>query len=68
MCAQDDWRAEDGVFEKEKFFMVVASLFEDDLDDPWCVETLAWWNEYVFLLYLLTIPTIVHTGVFSNHP
>lgn len=67
MCAQDDWRAEDGVFEKEKFFAIVTSLFEDDLDDAWCVETLAWWNKYVFRSSLAVL-IFLYAGVFSNHP
>jgi hypothetical protein len=28
-------------------------MFEDDPQDPWVKETLAWWNEYVFSVFLL---------------
>jgi hypothetical protein len=47
--ANDDWRLEDGLFNKQEFFNMIVALFEDDADDELCVETLAWWNTYAFL-------------------
>jgi hypothetical protein len=45
MCAEDDWRLDDGLFTKEEFFNTIVALFEQDPEDPWCVETLDWWNK-----------------------
>lgn len=45
MCGQDDWRADDGKFDKEEFFETIVHLFEHDPKDIWCIETLAWWNK-----------------------
>lgn len=44
MCSEDDWRVDDGLFNKEEFFNVLVQLFESDPDDEWCKDTLAWWN------------------------
>ncbi|KAF8800022.1 hypothetical protein BYT27DRAFT_7119084 [Phlegmacium glaucopus] len=29
------------------FYQNIVKMFEEDLDDPWVKETLAWWNEYI---------------------
>ena len=30
------------------FYQNIVSLFENDPEDDWVKETLAWWNEYFF--------------------
>jgi hypothetical protein len=47
LCTQDNWRAADGLFDLEVFFNILVELFESDPDDPWCEETLEWWNTFV---------------------
>jgi hypothetical protein len=47
LCAEDDWRLDDGLFKKDQFFNMIARLFEVCPDDPWCIDTLEWWNTYV---------------------
>jgi hypothetical protein len=44
LCVQDDWRLDDGLFDKEDFFNAIVQLFESDPSDQWCQDTLAWWN------------------------
>jgi hypothetical protein len=46
LCAQDDWRCDDSLFSLQEFFKVIVDLFETDADDPWCKDTLAWWDRY----------------------
>lgn len=45
MCVQDDWRTEDGIFDKKEFYEMITELFNFNLDETWCHETLAWWNK-----------------------
>ncbi|KAJ7155301.1 hypothetical protein C8R46DRAFT_1296769 [Mycena filopes] len=42
-----DWRPRDGSFKYDKFFQRIVDLFAD-VDDPWVVETLAWFQNEVF--------------------
>jgi len=35
------------VFSYEKFYENIVTLFEDDPEDPWVIDTLEWWNKYV---------------------
>jgi hypothetical protein len=44
----EEWGAEDGVFILQDFYNVILELFSDEKDE-WAVQTLAWWNKYVFL-------------------
>jgi hypothetical protein len=61
MCAEDDWRLDDGLFIKEDFFNMVVALFEQDPEDLWCVETLDWWNKYVPQSISTTFVTLFDT-------
>jgi len=36
------------------FYNTIVATFERNPDDPWVVETLEWWNEYVFILLRYT--------------
>jgi hypothetical protein len=37
----------DDNFDHKVFFKNIMKLFEDNPEDKWVVDTLAWWNEYV---------------------
>jgi hypothetical protein len=37
----------DDNFDHEVFFKNIMKLFEDNPEDKWVVDTLAWWNKYV---------------------
>jgi hypothetical protein len=37
----------DDNFDHKVFFKNIVNLFEDNPEDKWVVDTLAWWNEYV---------------------
>ena len=50
LCSEDDWRLDDGLFEKKEFFNVIVEMFELDPEDEWCKDTLAWWNSYAMIL------------------
>ena len=47
----ESWYFEDGEFNYETFFDNIVDLFETDDKDPWVVETLKWWQEYVLITY-----------------
>ncbi|THG93296.1 hypothetical protein EW026_g7907 [Hermanssonia centrifuga] len=47
ICGQDKWALEDGSYKLEDLFNTIVELF-DDPNDPWCIETLEWWNQWVF--------------------
>ncbi|PSS30961.1 hypothetical protein PHLCEN_2v2486 [Hermanssonia centrifuga] len=47
ICGQDEWALEDGSYKLEDLFKTIVELF-DDPKDPWCIETLEWWNQWVF--------------------
>jgi hypothetical protein len=51
----DDWRLDDGVFDRADFYRMIQALFQDDGGDAnnegevsWAQDTLKWWNEYAF--------------------
>ncbi|KIM48500.1 hypothetical protein M413DRAFT_22983 [Hebeloma cylindrosporum] len=39
------WTLEDGAFEYGVFYQNIVRMFEDDHEDDWVKETLAWWQE-----------------------
>jgi hypothetical protein len=41
----EQWSAVDGEFKMEQFYDLITDLFERDPNDPWVVETLAFWNK-----------------------
>ncbi|PSR73080.1 hypothetical protein PHLCEN_2v11050 [Hermanssonia centrifuga] len=47
ISGQDEWSLEDGSYKLEDLFKTILEAF-DDLNDPWCVSTLGWWNQWVF--------------------
>ncbi|GLB33255.1 hypothetical protein LshimejAT787_0101390 [Lyophyllum shimeji] len=54
LCSLDDWRLDDGVFNKESFFRNIVGIFSvgDEEFAPyenkeWVMETLAWWEQQV---------------------
>ncbi|THG95147.1 hypothetical protein EW026_g6452 [Hermanssonia centrifuga] len=47
ISGQDEWSLEDGSYKLEDLFKTILETF-DDLNDPWCVSTLGWWNLWVF--------------------
>jgi hypothetical protein len=38
------WGSRADLFSIEDFYNNIVSTFEDNVDDPWVVETLDWWN------------------------
>jgi hypothetical protein len=42
------WAVTDGNYNAEKLFNTIVQLFESDPEEPWCIETLKWWEESVF--------------------
>jgi hypothetical protein len=63
MCSQDDWRSEDGLFDKVAFFDHMIYLFHDDPALMWCTETLTWWNKYVLPL---AFTCLVRSNFYDN--
>ncbi|GLB41608.1 hypothetical protein LshimejAT787_1002080 [Lyophyllum shimeji] len=60
LCPLDDWRLDDGVFDKQEFFRNVVNIFSmgqwEDVDsenNEWAEETLRWWEEQVLPLKAL---------------
>ncbi|PSR71615.1 hypothetical protein PHLCEN_2v12468 [Hermanssonia centrifuga] len=47
ICGQDGWALEDGRYKLEDLFNNIVELF-DDPSDSWCIDTLEWWNKWVF--------------------
>lgn len=59
LCPLDDWRLDDGVFDKQEFFRNILNIFAvgqwgDVENEGWAVETLRWWEEQVLPLKALT--------------
>lgn len=44
ISGKDTWSASDLNFNYKTFYDTIVSLFEDDIDDLWAQDTLAWWN------------------------
>ncbi|KAK0186020.1 hypothetical protein F5146DRAFT_1005155 [Armillaria mellea] len=45
---QDGWCKQDGAFDMTAFYGSIVTLFEDQPEDTWVLQMLAWWNEQVF--------------------
>ena len=57
MLSTADWM-KDSVFDDEDFFKSIMALFSDG-EDPWVVETLAWWQKYAAFTFLSLALTII---------
>jgi hypothetical protein len=40
----ESWSTEDDSFKVADFYNSIVELF-DDVDDPWVIDTLAWWDK-----------------------
>jgi hypothetical protein len=62
----EEWGTEDGLFILKEFYYAILEMF-DDKEDEWVVETLAWWNEYVFILFSFpTDPVSFYRQIFPD--
>lgn len=43
------WSSYDNSFHLDEFYDNIVSMFEDNADSQWVVDTLKWWNEYDFI-------------------
>jgi hypothetical protein len=43
LSTMDSWSTEDGHFDMKAFYYSIVQLF-DDMESPWVIETLAWWD------------------------
>ncbi|KAK0495235.1 hypothetical protein EDD18DRAFT_1354450 [Armillaria luteobubalina] len=48
LSSKDGWCKQDRAFNMTAFYGSIVTLFEDQPDDIWVLQTLAWWNEQVF--------------------
>jgi hypothetical protein len=47
----DQWNSTHDLFDLHDFYNTIVATFEMNPDDPWVVETLEWWNEYVIVIF-----------------
>ncbi len=47
LSSDEEWGFIDNPFNYEAFYKNIVTLFEDDPEDQWVIETLEWWNECV---------------------
>jgi hypothetical protein len=45
LSATKQWSAYNDTFDLEKLYNLIVGLFARDPEDPWVVETLAFWNK-----------------------
>ena len=50
------WKSYDNLFSLQRFYDSIIALFEVDPQDPWVIDTLEWWDEYEFPIYLIYRP------------
>jgi hypothetical protein len=43
----ESWGRLDAHFDSKALYENIVMALESDPEDPWVVETLKWWNEYV---------------------
>ncbi|KAK0493704.1 hypothetical protein EDD18DRAFT_1078098 [Armillaria luteobubalina] len=48
LSSKDGWSEQDGAFDLPLFYQSIVDLFESHPEDEWALETLTWWNKYVF--------------------
>ncbi|TFY75272.1 hypothetical protein EWM64_g8740, partial [Hericium alpestre] len=48
LTSKERWNPEDGSYKYEEAYDKVVALFEDHPNDPWVLDTLAWYNKQVF--------------------
>ncbi len=49
LSSKDTWCRVDGAFQMDVFYDVIVDLFEKYPDNEWVVDTLSWWNDYIFI-------------------
>jgi hypothetical protein len=42
------WGSSDNIFNLQEFYHTIVAMFETDPQHPWVVDTLEWWNEWLF--------------------
>jgi hypothetical protein len=47
LSSDEEWGLGDNTFSYKAFYDNIITLFEDDLEDPWVIETLEWWNKCI---------------------
>ena len=47
LSSDKEWGFIDNPFSYKAFYKNIVMLFKDDLEDPWVIETLEWWNECI---------------------
>jgi len=47
LSSNKEWGLSDNTFSYNVFYKNIVILFEDDLEDPWVIEMLEWWNECI---------------------
>ena len=47
LCCRREWGEEWKGVKLSRFYLLLREQFVHP-EDPWCVDTLKWWNEYVF--------------------
>jgi len=47
LSSDEEWGFIDNPFNYEAFYKNIVTIFEDDPEDPWVIDTLEWWNECV---------------------
>lgn len=72
------WGIDDGDFEYQVFYQNIVSMFEDNPEDDWVKETLAWWQEYgdiffmhqinFYLLFSSTVRFLASLGALLRRP
>ncbi|KAJ7315107.1 hypothetical protein DFH08DRAFT_715802, partial [Mycena albidolilacea] len=52
MLSTKDWRRRDGAFNYETLHDQVVALFSGLPGDQWAVDTLAWFQRYIYLVFM----------------
>ncbi|KAK0243691.1 hypothetical protein EDD85DRAFT_784245 [Armillaria nabsnona] len=48
LSSVDGWTCRDGKFNLVKLYDTIVDMYEDFPEDPWAVQSLAWWNKEIF--------------------
>ncbi|KAK0439079.1 uncharacterized protein EV420DRAFT_1735635, partial [Desarmillaria tabescens] len=48
LSSVDGWTRWDGKFNLAKLYDTIVDMYEDFPEDPWAVQSLAWWNKEIF--------------------
>lgn len=52
ISSMEKWSSKDGSFEIDVFYENIAQVFEEYPNDKFAVETLAWYQRYILVLYV----------------